>query len=113
MTPNVPDIDQVVLCQGILDSGHPLLHIRVGPVVLRTARSVADVGHTTQTVAGLRKRAVGEWIVEVVQWGVTVGRRGHPRRALPVTLVRSASQEGRHIVEAESGPDNRSEEHTS
>ena len=33
MTRHIADIDHVVLGQGILDSGHPLLHVRVGPVV--------------------------------------------------------------------------------
>ena len=105
MIPHVADIDQVVLGHGILDPGHPLLHVRVGPVELRTGRAVADVGHSARAAAGLRKRAVGERIVEVVQRRVPVGRDGIPGRALPVTLAISLSKKGRHVVEAEAGSD--------
>src|ERR1039457_4083618 len=105
MTRHVADIDHVVLGQGVLHSGHPLLHVRVGPVVLRTARAVADVGHSARGVAGLRKHAIGEWTIEVVLRGVPVGCCAYPGRALPITLVRSPSHKRWHEVDAESGPD--------
>ena len=70
MTRHVADIDQVVPVRAYWI---PPIHCSMygsGRLELRTARSVADIGHSARAVAGLRQRAVGKRIVEGLFRGV-------------------------------------------